>query len=174
MITLILISLLTIATYSAIVTIKYGFPYSISETYYRINHKKWFTFVMLFTAITLLPAALEYSSENSQLLIFLGVACMGIVGLSPNFIHGEKSEQIAHYIGSGMLLIFSQCWVGCNLPWALTWWIVYVMWIIFNYNKSGPEQNFYNKLVSTKPIFYAEIIVMITVYATVLKDYLFY
>lgn len=174
MITLILISLLTIATYSAIVTIKSGIPYSISETYYRINHKKWFTFVMLFTAITLLPVALEYSPENNQFLIFLSIVGMGVVGLSPNFIHGEKSEQIAHYIGSGMLLIFSQCWVGCNLPWALTWWIVYVMWIIFNYNKSGPEQNFYNRLVSTKPIFYAELIVMITVYATVLKDYLFY
>ena len=174
MITLILISLLTIATYSAIVTIKSGIPYSISETYYRIYHKKWFTFVMLFTAITLLPAALENSSENSQFLIFLSVVGMGVVGLSPNFIHGEKSEQIAHYIGSGMLLIFSQCWVGCNLPWALICWIVYVMWIVFNFNKSDSEQNFYNKLVSTKPVFYAELIVMITVYATVLRNYLFY
>ncbi|MBU3838054.1 MAG: hypothetical protein H9777_07025 [Candidatus Phocaeicola faecigallinarum] len=174
MITLILISLLTIATYSAIVTKKSGIPYSISETYYRLNHKKWFTFVMLFTAITLLPAALDNSSENSHFLIFLSVAGMGVVGLSPNFIHGEKSEQIAHYIGSGMLLIFSQCWVGCNLPWALTCWIVYIMWIIFNYNKSDPEQNFYNKLVSTKPVFYAELIVMITVYATVSQDHIFY
>ena len=118
LISLILISLLTIATYTVIVSIKSGIPYSISETYYRINHKKWFTFVMLFTAITLLPAALEYSSEKSQFLIFLSVAGMGIVGLSPNFIHGEKSEQKAHYIGSGMFLIFSQCWVGCNLQWA--------------------------------------------------------
>ena len=174
MITLILISLLTITTYSAIVTIKSGIPYSISETYYRINHKKWFTFVMLFTAITLLPAALENSSENSQFLIFLSVAAMGIVGLSPNFIYGEKSEQMVHYVGSVMLLIFSQCWVGCNLLWALTCWIVYVMWIIFNFNKSDPEQNFYNRLVSTKPVFYAELIVMITVYATVLRNYLFY
>ena len=159
MTTLILISFLTIATYTTIVSIKSGIPYSISETYYRINHKKWFTFVMLFTAITLLPAALENSSENSQFLIFLSDAGMGIVGLSPNFIYGEKSEQIAHYIGSGMLLIFSQCWVG---------------WIIFNYNKSFPEQSFYNRLVSTKPVFYAELIVMITVYATVLRDYLSY
>ena len=174
MITLILISLLTIATYSAIVTIKSGIPYSISETYYRINHKKWFTFVMLFTAITLLPAALENSSENSQFLIFLSVAGMGVVGLSPNFIHGEKSEQIAHYIGPVVLLIFSQSWVGCNLPWVLTWWIVYVMWIIFNYNKSSTELTIYDRLVSTKPVFYAELIIILTVYLTVLRDYIFY
>ena len=174
MTTLILISFMTIATYTTIVTIKSGIPYSISETYYRINHKKWFAFVMLFTAITLLPAALENSTENSQFLIFLSVVGMGVVGLSPNFIYGEKSERIAHYIGSGMLLIFSQCWVRCNLPWALICWIVYVMWIVFNFNKSDPEQSFYDRLVSTKPVFYAEIIVMITVYATVLREYLFY
>ena len=174
MTTLILISFSTIATYTTIVSIKSGIPYSISETYYRINYRKWFTFVMLFTAITLLPAALEYSSENSKFLIFLSGAGMGIVGLSPNFIYGEKPERIAHYVGSGMLLLFSQCWIGFNLPWALTWWIVYVMWIIFNYNKSSPEQIFYNRLISTKPVFYAELIMMITVYVTVLRDYLFY
>lgn len=172
--TLIFISFITITIYTAIVSIKFGIPYSISETYYRINYRKWFTFVILFTAITLLPGALENSSENSQFLIFLSVTGMGIVGLSPNFVYGEKSEKIIHYVGSGMLLIFSQCWVGLNLPWALTWWIVYVMWIIFNYNKSSPEQNFYNRLVITKPVFYAELIVMITVYVTVLRDYLFY
>lgn len=174
MTTLILISFLTIATYTAIVTIKSGIPYSISETYYRINHKKWFTFVMLFTAITLLPAVLEYSSENSQFLIFLSVAGMGVVGLSPNFIHGEKSERITHYVGSIILLICSQCWVGLNLPWALIIWIVYAMWIMFNFNESSIDLSLYDRLVSTKPVFYAELAVMITVYATLLKDHLFY
>ena len=169
-----LLSLLTIAIYTAIVSIKSGIPYSISETYYRINHKKWFTFVMLFTAITLLPAALENSTENSQFQVFFSVAGMGIVGLSPNFIYGEKSEQIAHYFGSGMLLIFSQYWVVCNLPWALIWWIVYVMWIAFNYNKSSIELTIYDRLVSTKPVFYAELIIILTVYSTVLRDYIFY
>lgn len=174
MIALLIFSVLTIGLYTAMVTIRSGIPCSISETYYRIENKKWFTFVMLFSAFTLLPCALEISTDDSRFWFFLSVVGIAIVGISPNFIKGEKSEIIAHYVGSGMLLIFSQCWVGCNLPWALTWWIVYVMWIIFNFNKSDPEQNFYNKLVSTKPIFYAEIIVMITVYATVLKDYLFY
>lgn len=175
MTTLILISFMTIATYTAaIVSIKSGIPYSISETYYRICHRKWFTCVMLFTAITILPAALENSSENSQFLIFLSVVSMGIVGLSPNFIYGKKSEKMAHYVGSGMLLIFSQCWVSCNLPWALIWWIVYVMWIVFNFNKSSIELATYDRLVSTKPVFYAELIIILTVYLTALRDYIFY
>ena len=174
MIALLIFSVLTIGLYTAMVTIRSGIPCSISETYYRIENKKWFTFVMLFSAFTLLPCALEISTDDSRFWFFLSVVGIAIVGISPNFIKGEKSEIIAHYIGSGMLLIFSQCWVGCNLPWALTWWIVYVMWIIFNFIKSNPEQSFYDRLVSTKPVFYAEIIVMITVYATVLREYLFY
>ena len=174
MITLLFFSFLTIGLYTAIAVIKNGIPYSISETYYRIEHKKWFTLVMLFTAITLLPAALENSSENSQFLIFLSVAGMGVVGLSPNFIHGEKSERITHYVGSIILLICSQCWVGLNLPWALIIWIVYAMWIMFNFNESSIDLSLYDRLVSTKPVFYAELAVMITVYATLLKDYLFY
>lgn len=136
MIILILLSFLTIATYTALVSIKSDIPYSISETYYRAEHKKVFTFVMLFTAFTLLPVALDNSLENSQFLIFLSVAGITIVGVSPNFIHGDKSEMIAHYVGSGILLICSQCWVGFNLPWVLIVWIVYAMWIMFNFNKS--------------------------------------
>ena len=135
MIALLIFSVLTIGLYTAMVTIRSGIPCSISETYYRIENKKWFTFVMLFSAFTLLPCALEISTDDSRFWFFLSVVGIAIVGISPNFIKGEKSEIIAHYIGSGMLLIFSQCWVGCNLPWALTWWIVYVMWIIFNFSQ---------------------------------------
>ena len=120
MIALLIFSVLTIGLYTAMVTIRSGIPCSISETYYRIENKKWFTFVMLFSAFTLLPCALEISTDDSRFWFFLSVVGIAIVGISPNFIKGEKSEIIAHYIGSGMLLIFSQCWVGCNLPWALT------------------------------------------------------
>lgn len=174
MTTLILISFLTIATYTAIVSIKSGVPYSISETYYRIGHKKWFTLVMLFTAFTLLPVALDNNTENSQFMIFLSVAGMTIIGVSPNFIHGDKSERIAHYVGSVLLLICSQCWVGLNLPWVLIVWIVYGMWIMFNFKKTSIELSLYDRLVSTKPVFYAELIVIVTVYVTVLRDYIFY
>lgn len=174
MTTLILISFLTIATYTAIVSIKSGVPYSISETYNRIGHKKWFTFVMLFTAFTLLPVALDNNTENSQFMIFLSVAGMTIIGVSPNFIHGDKSERIAHYVGSVLLLICSQCWVGLNLPWVLIVWIVYGMWIMFNFKKTSIELSLYDRLVSTKPVFYAELIVIVTVYVTVLRDYIFY
>lgn len=66
---LFLISLFVIAVYIAVVIVKSGIPYSISDTYYRIDRKKWFMFVMLVTGFSLLPVALEVSSESSQFLI---------------------------------------------------------------------------------------------------------
>lgn len=70
MITLLIFSVLTIGLYTAMVTIHSGIPCSISETYYRIENKKWFTFVMLFTAFTLLPCALEISTDDSRFFVF--------------------------------------------------------------------------------------------------------
>ena len=95
---LFLISLFVIAIYIAVVIVKSGVPYSVSDTYYRIEHKKWFTFVMLATGFSLLPVALEVSSESSQFLIFLTIVGITLVGISPNF-KGEKSERNAHYAG---------------------------------------------------------------------------
>lgn len=92
---LFLISLFVIAIYIAVVIVKSGVPYSVSDTYYRIEHKKWFTFVMLATGFSLLPVALEVSSESSQFLIFLTIVGITLVGISPNF-KGEKSERNAH------------------------------------------------------------------------------
>ena len=46
------------------------YKFYISETYYRIENKKWFTFVMLFTAFTLLPCALEISTDDSRFFVF--------------------------------------------------------------------------------------------------------
>lgn len=86
---LFLISLFVIAVYIAVVIVKSGIPYSISDTYYRIDRKKWFMFVMLVTGFSLLPVALEVSSESSQFLIFLTVVGLAMVGVSPNF-KGEK------------------------------------------------------------------------------------
>lgn len=103
---LFLISLFVIAIYIAVVIVKSGVPYSVSDTYYRIEHKKWFTFVMLATGFSLLPVALEVSSESSQFLIFLTIVGITLVGISPNF-KGEKSERNAHYAGAIMLLVFS-------------------------------------------------------------------
>lgn len=166
MISLFFISILTVAIYIVILIDKDGIPYSISDTYYRLEHKKWFTFVMLVTGFSLLPVALEVSSESSQFLIFMSVAGIVTVGASPNF-KGEKFERNTHYVGAIMLLVFSQIWVLFNFKWILPIWIVYAGYIAFELVKKKSDSSFYNNLVSLKPVFWAEIAVVITTYVTV-------
>lgn len=166
---LFLISLFVIAIYIAVVIVKSGVPYSVSDTYYRIEHKKWFTFVMLATGFSLLPVALEVSSESSQFLIFLTIVGITLVGISPNF-KGEKSERNAHYAGAIMLLVFSQIWVWLNFKWILLLWLVYVGYIAYSLIKKKSSSSFYNDLVSLKPVLWAEITLVITTYVTVFVE----
>ena len=57
--TLVIISFLIIASYTAAVCIKAkGVPYSISATYYYLEHKLWFMATMWLTAGLLIPAIL--------------------------------------------------------------------------------------------------------------------
>lgn len=162
-----LVSLLTLIIYMSVVIKKSGIPTSISETYYRIEHRKWFTFVMLITAFCILPAAFEASTENTRFLIFLAVAGMAVVALSPNFAKGEKSERIAHYTGATMLLIFSQFWVYYNMKWILLLWTAYLAYIIYGLVKSE-EASLYDSLVRLKAMFWAEIILILTTYTAIL------
>lgn len=166
--TLCLVSLAAMAIYIAVVIKKSGIPYSISETYYRLEHKKLFTFVMLLTGATLLPPALESSTVNSQFLIFLSTVGLAVVGLAPNFANGEKSEKVAHYSGSIILLLGTQFWVWFNCKWTLLLWIVYAGYIVFGLVKKNSDSSFYNDLLSLKPVFWAEITLIITTYVTVL------
>lgn len=164
---LFLISLFVIAIYIAVVIVKSGIPYSISDTYYRIDRKKWFMFVMLVTGFSLLPVALEVSSESSQFLIFLTVVGLAMVGVSPNF-KGEKSERNTHYAGAIMLLVFSQLWVLFNFKWILLLWVIYVVYIACGLIKKKSGPSFYDDLVNLKPVFWAEITLIITTYVAVL------
>lgn len=163
---LFLISLFVIAVYIAVVILKSGIPYSISDTYYRIDRKKWFMFVMIVTGISLLPVALEVSSESSQFLIFLTVVGLSMVGVSPNF-KGEKSERNTHYAGAIMLLVFSQLWVYFNFKWVLLLWVVYAACILYGLIKKKSGLSFYDDLVNLKPVFWAEITLIITTYLSV-------
>lgn len=168
MVTLTLISFLIIATYIGATIYKKGIPYSISETYYRLRYEYIFPFVMLATAFTLLLPALEASSENSQFLMFLSTIAMAVIGLAPNFIYGEKSERIAHYVASAALFLFTQIWVGCNFAPMLLCWIGYLAYIILNLKDTDLSLGLWNRFVSLKPLFWAEMIVVFITYVTVL------
>lgn len=89
-----IISMLVIAAYTAAVCVKTkGVPYSISATYYYLEHKLWFMATMWLTAGLLMPAILEVSKPNTEWVAFLSCAGMFFVGSAPNFKDDYESKM---------------------------------------------------------------------------------
>lgn len=163
---LIIISALLIAAYTVAVCIKCkGIPYSISETYYKINHKFWFGVTMVLTACLLMPAILEVTSDSYQFTAFLACAGMIATGVAPNFREGI--EKKFHTSGAVLCLVFSQVWVGLTLPWMLLLWAGYLVYTIVMMIKNW-NGYFTSTFLSTKPMFCVEITALVAIYVTLL------
>ena len=79
-----IISMLVIAAYTAAVCVKTkGVPYSISATYYYLEHKLWFMATMWLTAGLLMPAILEVSKPNTEWIAFCPVLACSLLVLLP-------------------------------------------------------------------------------------------
>lgn len=167
MITLLVIfSMLSISAYTIAVCVKQKkLPYSISATFYKLEHKFWFGVTMWITAGLLMPAVLEMSNVNSEWSAFLSCIGMFIVGAAPNF--REKKESIIHDIGATMSLTFSQAWVAFNKPVFLSIWLLYLIYSVI-YVLKQKDGNFIYKFIKTKPMFWIEIVALLITYLTIL------
>ncbi len=137
-------------------------PYSISATYYSLKNKFWFGTCMIGASLLLLPSALDVSTEDSQFLVFLSVVGMAVLGVSPNF---KTEQKTPHVIGACMSLIFSQIWVGCNAWYWLLLWAVFIVYVIVSMKKNW-KGNFIVSFINRKPMFWVEIVSLLTVYLT--------
>lgn len=163
MILLVLLSFILIAGY-VFAMVKRGkeVPYSISATYYALTHKFWFGLCMIGSSLLLLPAALETSTENSQFLVFLAIVGMTVLGVSPNF---KVEDKTPHIIGACIALLFSQIWVGCNAWYWLLLWGIFIAYMVTSMKRHWTG-NFISDLIKRKPMFWIEIISLLTVYLT--------
>lgn len=161
-----IISALLIAAYTVAVCIKCkGIPYSISETYYKIKHKFFFGVTMVLTACLLMPAILEITPDSYQFTAFL--ACVGLimVGVAPNFREGI--DRKIHTTGAVLCLVSSQVWVGLSLPWMLLVWVGYLVYTAIGIKRDW-NGYFIGSFLSTKPMFWVEIISLLTTYLTII------
>ena len=139
-------------------------PYSISATYYSLKNRFWFGTCMISASLLLLPSAFNASTEDSQFLVFLSVVGMAVLGVSPNF---KTEQKTTHVIGACMSLIFSQIWVGCNAWYWLLLWAVFIVYVIVSMKKNW-NGNFIVSFINRKPMFWVEIVSLLTVYLTCL------
>lgn len=161
-----ILSALLIATYTATVCIKCkGVPYSISETFYKIDHKMWFGVTMVLTACLLMPAILQVTPDSYQFTAFLACAGMIATGVAPNFREGI--DRKIHTSGAVLCLVFSQVWVSLTSPWMLLLWVGYLAYTVLGMKKYW-KGNFISAFLLTKPMFWVEIVSLLTTYFTLL------
>jgi len=162
-----IISMLVIAAYTAAVCVKTkGVPYSISATFYAIEHKEWFRFTMWACPMVLMPAILEVSKPGTEFLAYLALAGMIVVECFPNY-KADKFQHRGHIAGAMMAILFSQTWVSLNLWPMLFVWLAYVGYTALSIAK-GKEGTFWYKFYQSKPMFWIEIAALLSTYFTVL------
>lgn len=163
---LIFLSLFIIASYVGVMIYKNkSIPSSISDTFYSLEHKGWFGFSMIGTALLLTPSILSYTSESYQFLAFLMCAGLIFVGVSPNFKDGL--DRPIHIIATIMAAVCSQIWVILMQPYILLTWIIWFVYMGIKMKKVW-NGNLRDSFIKCKPLFWTELILFITVYITLI------
>ncbi|WP_417009523.1 glycosyl transferase [Bacteroides congonensis] len=162
---LVLLSFLIIAIYTGVmIQREKEVPYSISATYYSLRNRFWFGTCMISASLLLLPSAFNVSTEDSHFLVFLSVVGIVVLGVSPNF---KTEQKMPHAVGACMSLVFSQIWVGYNAWHWLLLWVGLIVYVIVSMKKNW-NGNFIVSFIGRKPMFWVEIVSLLTVYLTCL------
>lgn len=91
------ISFVPMCIYLFYISGKYGIQKSISETYYTIGKKWWFTILLYSWMLPLIIVGLELMDSP---YIFLGGAAIMFVATAPAFKITETTERKVHMVGS--------------------------------------------------------------------------
>lgn len=157
-----IISLLIIAAYTAAVCAKQKkVPYSISATFYKLEHPYWFMATMWLAAFTLMPAILEVSKANTEWAAFIALLGLLMVGAAPNF--KDKTEGKVHITGAVLCLLFSQVWVMVNCTACLLVWFVWLIYTMF-YMARHVSDSIVADFLRTRPMFWVEVTALTAVY----------
>lgn len=164
---LILLSIAVILTYVGVMVKRNGIPYSISDTYYSLEHKLWFGFTMTATALLLMPALLSATPESYQFTAFLMCGALLFVGAAPNFKAGM--DRPVHIAATVIAALNSQIWTALTCPWMLLVWIAWILYVGVRL-KQVWNGNLWYSFVLCKPLFWAEVIAFGMVYAEVMVN----
>lgn len=162
---LIILSLAIIATYVLVMILKKGIPYSISDTYYSLEHKLWFGLSMAATALLLMPSVLDLTPSSYQFTAFLMCAGLIFVGAAPNFKVGL--DRPVHISATCVAALNSQIWIALTEPWLLLIWIALIIYIAIRL-KQVWNGNLKQSFVLSKPLFWAEITMFAMIYIELL------
>ena len=170
MMTLVFISMAIFLIYTIGVCVAFRcIPQSISDTFYKLEEVKkglgsLFTLFCWGGGFTLLPYLLEHEDSCPQIIRFLAVAGLALVGAAPYF---KSWDRMAHYIGAFSCIVFSQIWA-----FTVCWWVPTVCWtawiagtaIYMCRHQTGILERTF---IGAKPMFWVEIAAFASVFTTI-------
>ena len=158
-------SLVILMSYTVAVCIKFGIPTTLSESYYFIYKKYLFTLVMWLSGFLLLPPIMEMTGGDTQIIPFLSIVGIMIVGAAPKY---KEQERTLHIIGATMAGFFSQLWIILYAyPWTLLTWAILIIWAIGILIESKLLE-WSEELDKRKWFFWAEMLAFINLYLNII------
>lgn len=158
-------SLVILMSYTVAVCIKFGIPTTLSESYYFIYKKYLFTLVLWLSGFLLLPPIMEMTGGDTQIIPFLSVIGIMIVGAAPKY---KEQERTLHIIGATMAGFFSQLWIILYAyPWTLLTWFILIIWAIGILIESKLVK-WSEELDKRKWFFWAEMLAFINLYLNII------
>lgn len=158
-------SLVILMSYTVAVCIKFGIPTTLSESYYFIYKKYLFTLVMWLSGFLLLPPIMEMTGGDTQIIPFLSIIGIMIVGAAPRY---KEQERTLHIMGATMAGFFSQLWIILYAyPWTLLTWAILIIWAIGILIESKLVE-WSEELDKRKWFFWAEMLAFINLYLNII------
>lgn len=158
-------SLVILMSYTVAVCIKFGIPTTLSESYYFIYKKYLFTLVMWLSGFLILPPIMEMTGGDTQIIPFLSIIGIMIVGAAPRY---KEQERTLHIMGATMAGFFSQLWIILYAyPWTLLTWAILIIWAIGILIESKLVE-WSEELDKRKWFFWAEMLAFINLYLNII------
>ena len=158
-------SLVILMSYTVAVCIKFGIPTTLSESYYFIYKKYLFTLVMWLAGFLILPPIMEMTGGDTQIIPFLSIIGIMIVGAAPRY---KEQERTLHIVGATTAGFFSQLWIILYAyPWTLLTWAILIIWAIGILIESKLVE-WSEELDKRKWFFWAEMLAFINLYLNII------
>lgn len=159
MIVLTITSAVVLFTYIITFCIKYGIPSSISDSYYSLRWGPLFTLILWICGFLILPGCMEMAqTANTQIIPFLGVGGLLLVGAAPRV---RDYERQTHLVGAITCGVCSQLWVilyGSLISMVL--WLIPITIVIVKTMRNKKLNNI---------TFWAEVVCFTTMYLSQLQ-----
>lgn len=163
-------SLVIFFVYVVGICLRFGIPYSISDTYYMLERRKrglgWlFTAMCWGVAFSLLPYLLDVTPDRYRFTAFLACAGLLFVGAAPRFKLPLTGS--VHYGSAAVCVLFSQVWVALTCWWILIpVWLTYLVYTVVGMSRyvSG---SLWDDFVETRPMFWVEVAAITSIYINI-------